>query len=318
MPPLVSVIVPAFNCAGVVGAALRSALSQTEVSTQIIVVDDGSTDDTRHVLESFGDRIEILCQSNRGPGAARNAGMRIARGDYIAFLDADDVWVPGKLAMQVARLEAHSRTDAVYCRWHVWESEVDGRFLVPIWATHSVDQKAGLKDDASGNLYASLLLSCHILTSTLVMRSSLRERVGWFDEDLRCGEDYDYWLRMSRHAFIDCMNVVGTLYRMSDGSATRKPQPMNAEREVLLRALSRWGRAGPDGAEVSVEAVSLRLERLSDQFAYAHLWHGNPRLAIGWIGSRLLAHPVHPKLWGLAAVAGWRWLLGASRPQWRR
>jgi glycosyltransferase involved in cell wall biosynthesis len=318
MLPQVSVIVPAFNCAAFVGEAVRSALDQNDVQVQVIVVDDGSTDDTPRVLADFGDRIEVVGQPNSGPGAARNLGMQRARGGYIAFLDADDVWLPGKLAAQAAHLEANSGTEAVYCRWHVWAPDGDGSYRIAGWATRPVDRSAGIAADASGSLYTSLLLDCHILTSTVVMRRSLMQRLGGFDEGLRCGEDYDYWLRMSRQARIDCMAMVGTLYRMSATSATHRPQPVNAEREVLLRALDTWGRAGPDGTEVPADALARRLEQLSDQFGHAHLWRGDPRLAMGWIGARLSADPVRPKLWGLAAVAGVRWLLGARGGQGQR
>lgn len=309
----VAVIIPAFNCAPFVGDAVRSALGQVGVDLQVVVVDDGSTDDTRQVLESFGERIQVVRQSNRGPGAARNAGMRAAHAEYIAFLDADDVWLPGKLAVQLGHLESFPCTNAAYSRWHVWTSGAEGRFLIPEWARRPVDRAAGLARENSGNLYASLLLDCHILTSTVVMRRCLLDCVGWFDEDLRCGEDYDYWLRLARHGRLDCIDMVGTLYRACEGSVTRRPQPVNAEREVLLRALSRWGRAGPDGVEAAAAAIALRLDRLSDQFAHAHLWRGDPRIAIPWIGSRLASDPVRPKLWGLAAVAGVRWLIGTCR-----
>lgn len=318
MLPLVSVVVPAFNCAAFVGEAVRSALDQSEVQVQVIVVDDGSTDDTPRVLATFGDRIEVLSQRNAGPGAARNVGMQRAHGDYIAFLDADDLWLPGKVAAQVKHLAAAPGTDAVYSRWHVWVPESDGTYRFPGWATRPVDCSAGIAAEASGSLYTSLLLDCHILTSTVLMRRSLMQRLGGFDESLRCGEDYDYWLRMSRQTRIDCIAAVGALYRLSAASATHRPQPVNAEREVLLRALETWGHAGPDGAEVSAEALGLRLDRLTDQFGHAHLWRGDPRLAMSWIGSRLSTDPVRPKLWGLAAVAGVRWLLGASRGQGRQ
>ena len=107
MQPLVSVIIPAYNCVEFVSHAINSVLKQNYENKEIIVVNDGSTDDTPDVLESFGDQITVVNKENGGAPTARNAGLRIARGKYIAFLDADDLWLDGKLTMQVRYLEEH-------------------------------------------------------------------------------------------------------------------------------------------------------------------------------------------------------------------
>jgi len=103
--PLVSIIVPVFNSSAYVAVALRSALEQDYENKEIIVVDDGSTDSTPEILKTFREQIVVLTQVNAGPGAARNRGLKHARGTYIAFLDADDFWVPGKLRLQIEYLE---------------------------------------------------------------------------------------------------------------------------------------------------------------------------------------------------------------------
>ena len=100
--PLVSVIIPAYNSADFIDEALKSVFDQTYKDLEIIVVDDGSTDDTRAVLEKYGDRVNYHYQDNNGPASARNRGIKLARGKYIAFLDADDLWLPTKLEKQVA------------------------------------------------------------------------------------------------------------------------------------------------------------------------------------------------------------------------
>src|SRR5438874_1191114 len=110
--PDVSVIIPAYNCAAYIGPAIASALSQRDVAVEVIVVDDGSTDETWHVLERFGDAIRTLRQANAGPAAARNRGARSAAGAWLAFLDADDEWLPEKLARQLALVD--ERTGLVY------------------------------------------------------------------------------------------------------------------------------------------------------------------------------------------------------------
>ena len=103
--PLVSIIMPAHNREAYIGEAVESALSQDYENVELIVVDDGSTDRTYEILSDFGERIRLFRQHNAGPGAARNRGLDHAGGEFIAFLDSDDVWAPGKLRAQVSHLQ---------------------------------------------------------------------------------------------------------------------------------------------------------------------------------------------------------------------
>src|SRR4051794_36269759 len=107
--PLVSVVIPAFNRAFILPEALDSVLAQTFKDFELIVVDDGSTDDTEEVLRPYVERrgVRFLPQANQGPAAARNRGIEAARGKYVAFLDSDDLWLPIKLSVQIPRMEAH-------------------------------------------------------------------------------------------------------------------------------------------------------------------------------------------------------------------
>jgi len=101
----ISVVIPAYNAAGTIGRALDSVIAQTHPAREILVVDDGSTDRTAQVVSEYGGRVEYLYQDNAGPGAARNAGIRAAHGEWIAFLDADDEWLPHRLALQAELLQ---------------------------------------------------------------------------------------------------------------------------------------------------------------------------------------------------------------------
>src|SRR5436190_9018266 len=111
----VSVVIPTYNYARYLGAAIDSALQQTHAPLEVIVVDDGSTDDTPRLLDGYGDRIRVIRQKNSGVAAARNAGVREARGELIAFLDSDDLWKPRKLELQIARFEADPGLGLVHC-----------------------------------------------------------------------------------------------------------------------------------------------------------------------------------------------------------
>ena len=117
--PLVSVVIPSYNCGGVIGDTLESVLAQDYPALEVIVVDDGSTDDTCDVVARYGDRVTLLQQRNAGAAVARNAGIRCARGDYVALLDADDLWLPGKLSIQVDHLEGNPQVGTCCTRWHL-------------------------------------------------------------------------------------------------------------------------------------------------------------------------------------------------------
>lgn len=308
MSSLVSVIVPAYNCAGYVAETLQSVLAQDHAAKEVIVVNDGSKDNTLEILRGFGDRIRIIDQKNAGPPAARNAGLAAARGKYIAFVDADDIWVQGKLLAQAEHLDAHSEVAAVFTKWHVWPAEADGSFVQPadICAQH-VD---GEIDAArSGWLYARLLFDCEILTSSVMVRAAVVQKIGGFDLGLFNGDDYDFWLRLSREGPITKLAKVGVLYRTLPGSVSRTPRATNFEYEVLKRAVQRWGLVGPDGSTADAAALDRRLEGLQLAHAHSHLHHGDPRVAWQVYRGAIARHPANLRLWANAAMAAaktWR------------
>lgn len=183
--PKVSVIIPAFNRAQYISKALESVLAQTYGNYEIVVVDDGSTDATVAALEPYRERISYIYQPNRGVSAARNTGIAASCGEFLAFLDSDDLFLSDKLAAQVAFLDGNSQVDLVASGW-----------------TH-IDQEGAPLDRAEPWLHserldlATLLTSCpFILQSSLVRREWL-EQVRGFDEELRRAEDWDLFLRLA-------------------------------------------------------------------------------------------------------------------------
>lgn len=181
--PLISVIIPTYNRGWVLKEAIDSVLSQDFDSFEMIVVDDGSTDNTPDVLGRYGDRITVIPQSNRGVSAARNRGVREAKGDLIAFLDSDDLWLPGKLATQAAFFR--SRPDALICQTE------------EIWIRNGrrVNPKHRHKKP-SGWIFEPSLALCLVSPSAVMIRRELFEEMGGFDESLPACEDYDLWLRI--------------------------------------------------------------------------------------------------------------------------
>lgn len=186
----VSVIIPTYNRAGFLAQAIDSVLSQKYPVFELIVVDDGSADETRELLASYGKALVALHQENRGPAAARNTGIRAARYPLLAFLDSDDRFTPNKLALQVAAMEAHpamliSHTQEKWFR--------NGR--------HLNQKKRHAKE--GGDIFARSLELCVVGMSTVMARQELFALVGLFDESFPCCEDYELWLRVStRYPFL--------------------------------------------------------------------------------------------------------------------
>jgi glycosyltransferase involved in cell wall biosynthesis len=261
----VTVVVPCFNAARFIGATLRSILAQRVPEMQLIVVDDGSTDGSAEIVERDFPQITVLRQCNQGVAAARNAALAHARNDWVAFCDADDLWLPGKLDAQWRALQAAS-VDAVapqmaYTAWAVWNSsepEPDPAWLAEL---HASARQSARWEGASGWLYPDLLVDCVVWTSTVLVRRSLLDQVGGFDPALRIGEDWDLWLRLSRVTPIVRVTQPLALYRMHPGSITKKPTPISYRHLVIDRALVRWGLRGPDGRSADPRAVSASLAR---------------------------------------------------------
>lgn len=187
--PSVSVVIPAYNSAGCIRRAIDSALAQTTPPLEVIVVDDGSRDETGEVVGAYPEPVRLVRQENGGPGAARNHGVRMARGEWIGLLDADDAWLPHKLAAQ-SEPTAGPRTGVIH------SAVLSGN-------TQEIPERATFERLWSRNV---------VKTSTVLVRKSAFEEVGGFDEDraLIGVEDYNLWLRLARAGWeiVYCPEVV--------------------------------------------------------------------------------------------------------------
>lgn len=185
-PPLVSVVTAAYNMGRYIGETVDSILAQTHERLELIVVDDGSTDDTPAVLAAYaGDpRVRLLRQANAGQTAAKNRGLREARGEFVGFCDADDRWLPDKLARQLPRFADAPRLGVVYGDFTCIDGE--GRpTATPRWPCYS------------GRITGKLLVDNFVHFPTALARREAIERAGGFDESLTMAIDYDLWLRLS-------------------------------------------------------------------------------------------------------------------------
>ena len=178
-------IIPTYNRAACLGRAIDSVLAQTYRDFELLIVDDGSTDQTRELVAGYGAQVAYVFQANRGVSSARNVGIRSTTGALVAFLDSDDAWLPAKLARQVAIMA--QQPDIPLC--HTEE----------IWIRRGVRVNPQQKHRKyTGDIFPYCLPLCVISPSSVMIRRTLFETVGYFDESLPACEDYDLWLRITK------------------------------------------------------------------------------------------------------------------------
>lgn len=234
MNPQVSVIIPAFNAADYLDDCLASVSRQrSSIAMEVIVVNDGSTDGTLEKLQGASG-LTCLNQHNQGPSAARNVGIWQARGEYIAFLDADDLWPENKLQQQIALLRQHP--DAAMCFGDCRQFTNDQ--LRP----HTLFEESGYGERAWGeepyvpNAYGQLLRNNFITTGSVVVRRQVLEALGGFDESLRLVEDLELWLRIARqHPIVWCKEICLLRRRHADNTSREAEAMSLAYLEVLRR-----------------------------------------------------------------------------------
>lgn len=200
--PLVSVIIPAYNAKKFVCEALESVFTQSYRPIEVIVIDDGSTDRTAEVVESYQtrrinkERLIFIHQQNAGPSAARNAGINVAKSKYIAFLDSDDIWTKDKLFRQVQLMETHPDTGLLFGNTRRFSRD---NILVPsLFEQKGYDLNFFGEDFYLRHAYNKILTNGNFITTgTVMLRRECIERVGNFDENLRYSEDMDLWLRIA-------------------------------------------------------------------------------------------------------------------------
>jgi len=224
-PGLVSVVIPAFNCAPFIEGAVRSCLDQAGVNSEVIVVNDGSTDGTRDVLARFGSEIRVVDQANGGLAAARSAGHFAARGEFVAWMDGDDLARPERLRAQLAALRAVPEAELVCSNFSAFRDPFEDFDPSHIEAYYGTLQRVGgitrvFPDDKFvrfdetgialgvrwGRVYDPMLAGNFVHPPTVLVRRSLLERAGDFDRSLRYSSDYDFLLRASRlttFAYVD-------------------------------------------------------------------------------------------------------------------
>ncbi|EHR42203.1 family 2 glycosyl transferase [Alishewanella jeotgali KCTC 22429] len=258
-------------------ASVTSVLTQDYPNIEVIVVDDGSTDNSLEVLKTFTDKITIITQQNQGPAAARNAGIRAANGKYIAFNDGDDIWLPRKVTVQVDYLESHPETGLCYSSWRVWNQQVPlSEFMANIPVKSN---PAELVSESSGWLYTKLLRMSLVCTITAMIRTDIVREVGLFDLNYLIGEDHDYWIRVSRLCKIDKLAGIFAIYRVNPNSTTKKVHSQNYSLNVLTSALEKYGLACPSGQKLLQSDVNRYLGARHFHYGYNAMVKGYREIA---------------------------------------
>ena len=218
---LVSVVMPAYNCERYIGQAIESVLAQTYSRVELIVVDDGSTDGTAAVARSYGDRLRYVYQENQRQAAARNLGIRLAHGELIALLDADDVWLPEKLTRQVGFWEKNPSLGLVYCMAR--EIDEEGRPLL--------ERSANLRGDCLHDVLMGAGEGI-LAGSTALIPRTVFEALGEFDPELPPCEDSDFVWRVVSRYHIDFVPEPLILYRLHASNSHKN----------MERAARGWGK----------------------------------------------------------------------------
>ena len=283
-PPLVSVIIPAYNSEAFIDQAVSSALASRDVSVEVIVIDDSSTDGTWAILESYGTAIQKVRQAKGGPYRARNLGARLARGEWIAFLDADDDWAPEKLSVQLAAAD-----------------EGIGLIYTDRLNFGNLDRYKERQSDSvvlhQGDVFEPLLLGNFITLSSVLMRREWFERLGGFSLNHIGVQDWDFWLRYAAAGgLVKLCEEPLTRYRIHPNQMSSDLSERVHEREGVIHRALASARGGKVSRALARKAMSNswelaawqslvthRRKAMADYLHAAYYWPWNPRLYKGML-----------------------------------
>jgi glycosyltransferase involved in cell wall biosynthesis len=266
MNPLVSVIIPAYNAAGFIAETLESVLAQTYRPMEIIVVDDGSLDGTPAVVERFASQaVRLILQENAGPAAARNRGIAATSGTYIAFLDADDLWMPETVQKLVSYAVSNTDVSLVFGDSGSFGPEgvlfdsAFNKYGTPGLAGRNIVEKAFESLFEKGNF---------ILTGTVLVERECLDNVGHFDERLRYAEDADLWVRIALFHKIGCVPEPLMMRRIHSTNTSKNEYSFITSKLYLLRKLQLKYPVELKGKNIDLELHVLKTLKGRGYFYY--------------------------------------------------
>lgn len=297
-PGLVSVIIPSFNRGYTITSAIDSVLAQTYRPLEIIVIDDGSTDDTRAVVAQYGDSVRYIHQSNTGCPGARNTGLGVARGEFIALLDSDDRWFPWKLELQIAFLRRHPDVGMVWTDMtaiddngnHVADNYLRSYYnayryvqIEDIMACAGTVGELGIDIPGElaarpmwvGDIFSQLIRGTLVHTPTTAMRRECARATGGYDESLRpTGEDFDFHLRTAVQGPVGFLDIPAIYYRIGNDDQLTSPSYALAMSQIYLKTVQYW--LAREGERITLSPLDIH--RI---LGYAHEWTGAQELLAG-------------------------------------
>lgn len=312
--PKVSVIIPAYNCQAYVAQAIQSVLNQSHRDFEIIVIDDGSSDNTLQALAPYADRIQLIRQHNSGVAVARNAGLRAAKGDLLAFLDADDWWEPERISTQLAALQLFPSAGLVFSDFAVVEQ--NGALRMPRGIRWKYGSMGEEKDSAWEKIFSdadtitspgainALAYHGHILrrlfqgnfinTCSVLLKRAVLEQIGEFDPNLKTEEDYEYWLRVTHQWSAIYVDYPLVTFRLSPGQLTRTD---NAERVAknIFTVIQRTSAAM--SAHLDPRQVAVRFRQMYLRLGVIALRAGRGSEARFYLKKNLRGRPISGLAW---------------------
>lgn len=264
--PIVSVIIPTFNYGKFIGEAIRSVFDQTLKDFEIVVVDDGSTDNTKEIVESFGAKVRYFHQPQQGPASARNKGIRESRGEFVAFLDADDIWLPTKLEKQVNLFARNPRLGMVLTDNFLFDE-------AGIYRDY-VNKKGYLLE---GDIVANIFINSGVVTPTVMVRREVFNKVGLFEENLYIAEDDNMWIRIAVEYEVDIVDESLAKIRDHRGRTMRVSDKLIESVEKNIELLT--NKYGPGVASRIKPLVARKYNQIYFSQGYGQFENGNYRQA---------------------------------------
>lgn len=282
--PRVNIVVPAYNAEAFIADTVRSALQQTFTDLQVTVIDDGSKDATASHAALDDARVRVISQENRGMSRSRNRGMAEADSEFVALLDADDLWHPEKLRLQLQALQDRPDHDFCYTAFEVWHGEPRPGFFQ--------EPRSGRIDETlSGWIYPRLILDNHALPSSVLWRRSAWDRMGGFLTDHQQTDDWEYLVRAStQHRFVRLAEPF-VLYRQHPASLSKRVPATNITELMRADLIRRFGMSAPAGNPIDNKALQAFQHRGWANFADAHCVKGDLGLGLKTFGKLLVSGP---------------------------
>ncbi|MFG6466432.1 glycosyltransferase family 2 protein [Roseateles sp. BYS87W] len=282
--PRVNIVVPAYNAESFIGETVQSVLNQTAGDFQLTIIDDGSKDATAARAASSDARVRVISQDNRGMSRSRNRGMAEVDSEFVALLDADDIWHPEKLRLQLHALQQRPDHDFCYTGFEVWHGEARPDF--------AASARAGRVDETlSGWIYPKLILDNHALPSSVLWRRSAWDQLGGFLTNNQQTDDWEYLVRAStQHRFVRLAESF-VLYRQHPVSLSRRIPATNTTELMRAELIQRFGMSSPPGHDVDPVALRRFQHRGWCNFADAHCAKGDLGLGLKTFAGLLARGP---------------------------